>query len=403
MRGKPEFKGMVSINGYHYYKKQITDAEGKRRVVYGKTRLELEQKIDLLKLDAYATRSPEKNPTVEEYCRKWLQMQSGNIRFTTMVDYTSKIERHIISTLGEKLMREVTLDDLKMMLVPVSEKSASVFKSVRILTKAIFDSAEESRVIDRNPAKYLDTKAGGKEMKERAVLTDEQAERLLKATEGHLSHLFIMLGLDTGLRREEILALQWDCVFLNEKNPYLHVGRAWHTEHNRPVIMTELKTRSSERDVPLTDRLIKLLKKTKAKSKSVLVISNSEGGPLSYTQYKRLWHHIVVQTAFPRPARKMVGGKYVKYTIYPELGKPARNNGKVVYCLDFKVTPHQLRHTYITNLIHVGVDPKTVQYLAGHKNSKITMDVYAKVKYNRPEELADILDDVFAEWDREDR
>ena len=99
----------------------------------------------------------------------------------------------------------------------------------------------------------------------------------------------------------------------------------------------------------------------------------------------------------------MVGGKYVKYTIYPELGKPARNNGKVVYCLDFKVTPHQLRHTYITNLIHAGVDPKTVQYLAGHKNSKITMDVYAKVKYNRPEELADILDDIFAEWDREDR
>ena len=329
-------------------------------------------------------------------------MQSGNIRFTTMVDYTSKIERHIISTLGDKLLREVTVDDLKMMLVPVSEYSASVFKSVRILTRAIFDSAEESRIIDRNPAKYLDTKAGGKEMKERAVLTDEQAERLLKATEGHPSHLFIMLGLDTGLRREEILALQWDCVFLNEKAPYLHVGRAWHTEHNRPVIMTELKTRSSERNVPLTDRLIKLLKKTKTKSKSPLVIPNRDGGPLSYTQYKQLWHYISVRTALPRPAKKKVGGKYVKYMLYPELGKKARNNGHVVYCLDFKVTPHQLRHTYITNLIHAGVDPKTVQYLAGHKNSNITVDVYAKVKYNRPEDLADILDDVFAEWDRED-
>lgn len=44
------------------------------------------------------------------------------------------------------------------------------------------------------------------------------------------------------------------------------------------------------------------------------------------------------------------------------------------------MTPHQLRHTYITNLIHAGVDPKTVQYLAGHENSKITMDIYAKVK-----------------------
>lgn len=50
--------------------------------------------------------------------------------------------------------------------------------------------------------------------------------------------------------------------------------------------------------------------------------------------------------------------------------------------LDFQVTPHQLRHTYITNLIHASVDPKTVQYLAGHESSKITMDIYAKVKYN---------------------
>ena len=49
-------------------------------------------------------------------------------------------------------------------------------------------------------------------------------------------------------------------------------------------------------------------------------------------------------------------------------------------------TPHQLRHTYITNLIYASVDPKTVQYLAGHENSKMTMDIYAKVKYNKPEE-----------------
>ena len=403
MKKNRNTKGMVSINGYRYYKKQITDSEGKKRVVYGKTRLELEQKIEMLLEDAYSTRSPEDDPTVKEYCEKWLEMQSGNIRYTTLVDYTSKINSNIIPALGDRLLREVTLDDLKLALVPVSEKSASVFKGVRNLYKAIFESAEENRIIERNPAKYLGSKAGGKEVKERAILTDDQAERLLKATEGHPSHVFVMLGLDTGLRREEILALQWDSVFINEKMPYLHVGRAWHTEHNRPVIMTELKTKSAERDVPLTDRLIRLLKKVKSASKSDLVIPNSQGGPLSYTQYTRLWHHIVVQTALPRPAKKIVGGRTIKYTIYPELGKPARNNGYVVYCLDFKVTPHQLRHTYITNLIHAGVDPKTVQYLAGHKSSKITMDVYAKVKYNNPDDLADILDEVFAEWDREDR
>ena len=66
-------------------------------------------------------------------------------------------------------------------------------------------------------------------------------------------------------------------------------------------------------------------------------------------------------------------------------------NGNVVYSMDFQVTPHQLRHTYITNLIFAGVDPKTVQYLAGHENSKITMDIYAKVKYNDPDSLSAIV------------
>ena len=66
-----------------------------------------------------------------------------------------------------------------------------------------------------------------------------------------------------------------------------------------------------------------------------------------------------------------------------------------LYCLDFSVKSHQLRHTYVTNLIVKGLDPKTVQYLAGHENSKITMDVYAAVKYNTLDQLADSVNDAF--------
>lgn len=41
--------------------------------------------------------------------------------------------------------------------------------------------------------------------------------------------------------------------------------------------------------------------------------------------------------------------------------------------------------------VYMGVDPKTVQYLAGHKNSKTTMDIYAKIKYNKPQELLPVV------------
>ena len=72
-----------------------------------------------------------------------------------------------------------------------------------------------------------------------------------------------------------------------------------------------------------------------------------------------------------------------------------KNNPKLVYAIDFDVTPHQLRHTYITNLLYAGVDPKTVQYLAGHENSKTTMDIDAQVKYNIPEELVGVVNGAF--------
>lgn len=45
---------------------------------------------------------------------------------------------------------------------------------------------------------------------------------------------------------------------------------------------------------------------------------------------------------------------------------------------------------------HAGIDPKTVQYLAGHENSKTTMDIYAQVKYNKPEELLSVVNAAFA-------
>ena len=183
------------------------------------------------------------------------------------------------------------------------------------------------------------------------------------------------------------------------ETPYLTVRRAWHTEHNRPVILDELKTKAAERNIPLPVCLSECLKEAKATSTSEYVVSNRDGEPLSYTQFKRLWQYIVTRTTKERVYYRYEDGKRIKHTVTPVLGEKAAHNGKVTYSLDFEVTPHQLRHTYITNLIHASVDPKTVQYLAGHESCKITMDIYAKVKYNRPDELVKTMSSAFAGWD----
>ena len=116
--------------------------------------------------------------------------------------------------------------------------------------KSIFRSAKESRIIDTDPAVYLSAKGGGIPQEDREVLTDAQAAKLLDTVRGLPPYVFVMLGLYAGLRREEILGLQWDSVYLDTPAPYLTVRRAWHTEHNRPIIMDVLKTKAAERNVP---------------------------------------------------------------------------------------------------------------------------------------------------------
>lgn len=148
--------------------------------------------------------------------------------------------------------------------------------------------------------------------------------------------------------------------------------------------------------IPLPSVLTECLREAKEVATSEYVVANRDGGPLSYTQFKRVWQYIVTRSTKERTYVRYINGQKIQRTVTPKLGEKAAHNGNVVYTLDFQVTPHQLRHTYITNLIYSGADPKTVQYLAGHKHSKITMDIYAKVKYNKPKELSSVVNKAFA-------
>ena len=161
-----------------------------------------------------------------------------------------------------------------------------------------------------------------------------------------------------------------------------------------PTITDTLKTKAAKRDIPIPKCLADHLAMEKERSVSEYVICNRQGGPLSESQYYRLWNQVRVRSTMERTNYSYINGQKIKKTFKPALGQRCRFRD-YYYTLDFHVSPHILRHTYITNLIHAGVDPKTVQYLAGHKNSKVTMDIYAKVKYNKPSELSAVVKKAF--------
>ena len=386
--------GTTVRRGIQYYRTRITDADGKRVDLYAESCEELYQKEQEARRQVEDAIFRRENPTVAEYCEKWLLMQSAKVSPGTIRGYSTSIRNYIIKPLGEMYLSDVTADDIRLAMIPLATKSAGVYSTVNMLLKCVFYSAERNQLLDYNPCVGISAK-GGKASKKREALTDKQVDVLLDTVKGLPPYTFIMLALYSGLRREEILGLQWDCVFLDVPTPYLSVRRAWRTEHNKPVITTTLKTKAARRDIPIPKCLADRLREVKKKSISEYVIADGVGEPLSASQFQRMWKYVTVRSTKPHTYYKYVNGQCIKRTVTPTPGGHQKNHPDLVYAIDFDVTPHQLRHTYITNLLYAGVDPKTVQYLAGHENSKTTMDIYAQVKYNKPEELVGVVNTAF--------
>ena len=51
-----------------------------------------------------------------------------------------------------------------------------------------------------------------------------------------------------------------------------------------------------------------------------------------------------------------------------------------------KITPHVCRHTYCSNMAKSGMNPKTLQYLMGHSDISVTMNVYTHIGFDDAEE-----------------
>lgn len=392
---KPKY-GTVTRGGKKYFRTRITAPDGTRVSIYGRTEKEVTEKVADLRAKFKREALRQNSPTVAQYATRVLEKKRAHIRQSTFNNYVQATKKYIVEPFGDRLMCDITSDEIDGIMQIVARLSQTTYRTVCMLYKRIFASALKEHIILEDPAAEISAKGGVSPKKGGRALTDEQVKILLNAVKGLPPYTFILLALYAGLRREEILALQWDNINLDSAYPSIEVHRTWYIDRNRPYIIDDVKSEAAKRTVTIPEMLAAHLRKEKERATSPFVVCNRDGEPLSGTQYKHLWKYVTTRSTKPRKyTRVAADGEKVTREVVPVLGEKAAHNSHVTYSIDFHVTPHMLRHTYITNLIYAGVDPKTVQYLAGHENSKITMDIYAEAKYNSPEVLAPRVNQVF--------
>ena len=192
--------GTITLKGIQYYRTRITDADGKELSLYAATCEELYEKQLEARKQVEEIIFHRQHPTVAEYGEKWLLMQSAKVSASTLRGYTRDMTNYIIKPLGEMYMEEVTADDIRLALVPLSKKSEGLYNKVNMLLKCIFYTAERNQLLEHNPCAGISGK-GGKPTKKKEALTDQQVAVLLDTVKGLPPYLFIMLGLYSGLRR----------------------------------------------------------------------------------------------------------------------------------------------------------------------------------------------------------
>ena len=362
----------------NYLKKKIKDERGVYIAVYAKTPQELAQKVAERTAEIERRKQLAENPLVWQYAQTWYKLYTPRLSDSRKSDYAIAINRHICPIIGARHMLDVTPGDIADVMLACADLSRSSQDKIVCALKKIFAAGEKAGVVRVNPC--VDLRAGGKRAAEKEALTRQQMRTLEDAVAGTRIYPFVMIGLYAGLRREEILGLEWDCVHLDGAAPYISVRRALRWVHNQPVVSDELKSAAARRDVPIPPTLVGCLADLQRTATGDYVISSSDGQPWSMTAYRNAWRYITRRQT--GTAKRTEHGETVLRE--KKLGETVRNS-KVQITIDFGVTPHILRHTYITNLILSGANVKVVQYLAGHSKVETTLNIYTHLIERSPE------------------
>ena len=357
----------------------ITTPDGDRLYVRGRTKEELEQKRAALLVAMGAGVKVADDTTFAQFARTWLQVCKAppKLRENSYATLSGTLEKHVIPYFGAAPLKDIRPMHIQGFAQSVSGLSRSMQTKCIQALRAIFRSAEDNGLILKSPVRS-DLKPGGQAARQEAALTNEQAAALLQAVAGTRAYLFCLLALTTGMRRGEILGLMWEDIDFTRAQITVRHNKVFPAGKSDAPVTTLLKSSAAHRVLPMPLVLQQALLRARAASSSPYVLAMADGRSLSKASFHSLWAIVRTRTASDsRPVGTKLQGS---------------NSGPLAVQLDFTCHPHQLRHTFITQMFESGMDLKQVQYLAGHSTPDMTLRVYTHYRRkSREQETADLV------------
>lgn len=326
---------------------QIMDgytSDGKKRIVSftGETKSEVLDQIRDHRNNAEAHVHLDKTVLLSGWAELWYADYASQVQASTYSSYRytlNIIEKH----LGSKAVCDILPMDINRFQDDLAAKgySLSQIRKCRTMLIQIFDSADENGLIVRNPArkaKILKDKDGTLSAPRRIKdsFSEDEIDLLFAGLKDDLMGNSIRLMIDTGLRVQEIIALAPDDIA--EDGSYICVNHAVKTVKGRPELGPP-KSKASNRTVPVPERSRANARFIRENGGKTLIWSLPGKNPVyNVGSFRRRYYSAI-----------------------------ERINGVR------KLTPHCLRHTYVTRLQKNGVPIEIIAKLAGHSNVDVTV------------------------------
>ena len=363
----------------------ITLGDHKRKVFYGKTRKEVQEKMKVaLHEQQQGTLVKSTSQTVAQFLADWLEnTHRRRVRPRTYERYSEVIHLHIVPALGHYQLQKLTAQHVQAFYTKKEDEGlapTTIHYYHSVLHNAL-STAVKWGLISKNVCDLASPPR--KERYEIKPLTVEQAQTLLATVRGHKWEALFTLALATGMRRGELIALKWQDI--NLKTGTLQVVR----------VLTRVPTNMPKRE----HVYVEAEPKTQKSRRSVLI------APFALEALKE--HRVRQLEAKLKAGPSWQEHDYVFCTLHGTHLNPNHVVEEFKLLLKKAGLPdirfHDLRHSAATLLLSLGVHPKIVQELLGHTQISMTMDVYSHVLPGMQQEAMSRLNDVFQRQERDEK